>query len=791
MALVPAVAQAQPELSVQDRLQDRREVAAGTRAYSVGFQDGRFYANGWHITGEMGGIWAPPLKLADGIWFGVDDAWIGAATRFTSGRGYVRYDLPDASGLTLRRVDFAPDGTRAVSYGLQLTNPGSAPKTVTVKVDAHSELMTAYPWGWTMPSAADANGADTGVVRDGALAFSDGAYTSFVASDRRPDGAEVGAGHWGAQPGTVCAADSQAMPSGCDDGPFGKGTGGQLRYRVTVRPGGTETVWVAVAATRGDLAQALRDPGRQLAEKAGDRARLGEFTKLDLPGDRPLQEAVDWGKQNLADLTQTATDLKLRFTNEGKAFPAPIATIPKVTFFGAGYPDYPWLFATDGEYTSFAAVALGQFETAKAHMIALRDVSEIVNQRSGKVAHEIVTDGSVYYGANTSAGNTDETAKFPSIVALLWRWTGDDRFRDQLYDFSVRNLEYIVSTLDADHDGWPEGLGNVERPGMGPEKLDNTVYFIRGLYDLADMAAAKHDRATARWAGDLADRLRARFDPQWWDEANRQYADSLGDMNERIQQRHWIGVTPMEIELTDDGETVPGLAPADHGSAALAERETPCYSGSPPLNPGLFHTGCEGGPEGKGERIVYSLGNSIAAVGEGNYGRSAKRYTDANVVPMFQPDEQPGALPEVLPSPDQNANIDRCWTCRSMVVQAWGHYGTAWPVVHQQLGVRPSLGTGRLDVVPLVPDGQPSVAGRNIRLGDGAVDVWATPSSTTVNVRTRVRELNVGITLEAPPRRVRLDGRTVRKPDVRRTNRGYEVTVKAPPHGRHTLTAGG
>jgi hypothetical protein len=60
-----------------------------------------------------------------------------------------------------------------------------------------------------------------------------------------------------------------------------------------------------------------------------------------------------------------------------------------------------------------------------------------------------------------------------------------------------------------------------------------------------------------------------------------------------------------------------------------------------------------------------------------------------------------------------------------------------------------------------------------------------------VNVRTRVRELNVGITLEAPPRRVRLDGRTVRKPDVRRTNRGYEVTVKAPPHGRHTLTAGG
>jgi APA family basic amino acid/polyamine antiporter len=67
-------AQAAPhELSTSDRLQDRREVAAGTRAYSIGFEDGRFYANGWHITGEMsGGVWTPPIKLVDGVWFGID-----------------------------------------------------------------------------------------------------------------------------------------------------------------------------------------------------------------------------------------------------------------------------------------------------------------------------------------------------------------------------------------------------------------------------------------------------------------------------------------------------------------------------------------------------------------------------------------------------------------------------------------------------------------------------------------------------------------------------------------------
>ena len=55
---VPVAAQAQaatPELATGQRLEDRREVAAGTRAQVLGFQDGRFYANGWHITGELFG----------------------------------------------------------------------------------------------------------------------------------------------------------------------------------------------------------------------------------------------------------------------------------------------------------------------------------------------------------------------------------------------------------------------------------------------------------------------------------------------------------------------------------------------------------------------------------------------------------------------------------------------------------------------------------------------------------------------------------------------------------------
>ena len=56
-----------------------------------------------------------------------------------------------------------------------------------------------------------------------------------------------------------------------------------------------------------------------------------------------------------------------------------------------------------------------------------------------------------------------------------------------------------------------------------------------------------------------------------------------------------------------------------------------------------------------------------------------------------------------------------------MVMQAWNQYGTIWPVVHQQLGVRPDLGRDELEVVPQVPPHEPSVGGENIRLGDGAL----------------------------------------------------------------------
>lgn len=824
-----------PELSESRRLDDRRAVVIGERAYTTWTEDGLYPAMGFHTRGEMGGIWSPPIKLLDGLWFGVDGRWLGGdveARRFSSGWGYARTDYADSDGVRVARTDFVPDGPRAQLVGLTLRSDTS--RTVELAAAAHSELMATYPWGETVPSQLAVNAEDTGTVEDSALVFREQAraehplgahdWSAVVGSSLTPVDTELGPDFRGPQePAVICPASGtpDPQPDRCDDTAYGAGTGGELRYEVEVPAETPVTVWFAVAGSDRGAAEArasydavLAQPRTLLEEKIEARRAIDRRTQVDLPGDRRLERSIRWSKQNLADSVQESHDLRLRWVDAGRQFPAPVGTLARARWLGAGWPDYPWLFGTDGEYTAFASVAMGQFDDIKDHLRALRDVSEIVNDGSGKVVHEVTPDGAVYFGANQDPGNTDETSKFPSAVALIWRWTGDDAFRDEMYDFTKRGMEYVVEELDEDGDGWPEGLGNVERPGMGEEKLDNTVYTIRGLRDLADLAASRGDDATATWASEIAAGLEADFEQTWWyGEDARQYADSLANPdNTGVFQRHWIGVTPMDAMLVRPGEPTRPLAGDEHGVTALEQRERPCFTGTF----GLYHTGTgpTSAPAGNpgpscdsvvstvpSERSVFSLNTAIMAVAEGNFGRlgagQQQYYTTGNARIQLDPNvwEMPGAMPEIAPEGDFTPNIDRRFTERSMVLQAWGAYGNLWPVVAQQLGVSPDLGRDRVSVVAQVPDGQPSVAGRHIQLGeDGEVSVSALRSGTTlrtdVDLARPGTSLSIGHVLPAGSEvtTVRLDGAPVEWRIVR-TARGQELVADTTA-GRHVLVIG-
>ena len=533
----PPLAQAADELSTSNRLDDRRFVTIGPRAYELGTEAGRYPAAGFHTRGEMGGVWTPPIKLVDGIWFGVGDDWIGPATRFTSGYGHVKMRLPRTGGLRVERTDFVPGERRGVLVGLKLKGDGK--RTVKLRMQTHSELMSIYPWGETTPSQTDASTCPT---------RSPSPAVARVRRVRHPAGAERAPHTWGA------AVGSRLTPSSHRTGDGFRGPQGD----VICPASGPDTPTAARRAVRRhrlrqgqgrradlrDQAPALRPHDRvvrrrRLRVRRRRRARRARASCSTTPRARCARSCASARRSPAArSSTCPATGCSSAASSgASRTSPTPCRrratsscarstrarttrrrrrTMARARFVGAGFPDYPWLFATDGEFTAFASVALGQFEPIKEHMRALKEASIKLNDSSGKVVHEVVTDGSVYFGANADAGNTDETAKFPSAVALIWRWTGDNAFRDEMYDFAKSNLRYIYRELDVDGDGWPEGLGNVERPGMGEEKLDNT--------DRDDARPARprgprevqgrhRDRDVG---GEKAADLESRFENAWW-----------------------------------------------------------------------------------------------------------------------------------------------------------------------------------------------------------------------------------------------------------------------------------
>ena len=128
-----------------------------------------------------------------------------------------------------------------------------------------------------------------------------------------------------------------------------------------------------------------------------------------------------------------------------------------------------------------------------------------------------------------------------------------------------------------------------------------------------------------------------------------------------------------------------------------------------------------------------------------------------------------------------------------MVLQAWGAYGTIWPVVHQQLGVRPDMGRRALEVVPQVPP-QPEqgLSGENIRLGSGSVDVSASATSgtyrTTVAPNMSLQKLTIGHTVPSDAEIVSATlNANAASYKIRETNRGKEVLVEAATSGEQRL----
>ena len=761
---------ASPTISANTLLGKRRYVAAGTRAYVVGVENGSFPPIGWHITGQMGGFWAPPIKALDGLWFQVHGTWLDHASQYTSGPGFVRLSFPATHGVRPTLTEFSPDGRPVVLVGLTLVPVNGQARSVPLVAQAHSQVMAAYPWSSTTPTADQVENPDTASVQGHGVQFQQQQTTWYaeVGASVAPAQVTTGSGDWG----PTTAADQAVFGS--------KGAGGQLSWNLDV-PAQGRTLWVAVSASQFSATKALKtlhtglaDPARLLAQKVAERDAVAGRSSFQVP-DGSVNQALLWSKLNLADLHRTVKDLQIRDVKAGKAYPPPIATVPSLSGIDAAYPDYAEFFGTDGAYSTYGLAVSGQWKTAIQQLDAIRTVSRIVNGSTGKVVHEINSTGAMYYGDNSDPGDINETAQFAIAADLVWQWSGDRSVLKDNYGFIKDGEHYLASLAPSASDPWPAGDGIQESTGLGQQAVDVASETIRALGALHDMAVAMHDTATATWAAARQSAMLAAFG-QWWIPGQSLFADSLCDgpngstcthSGQQLQQRYWTSVAPMEQDV----------APVDEANAALATMEGPTFTGSC----GLYVDGV-GGPSGTSGQTCYLVNTGALAVAEANYGRMSQSTSDMDKVASQLTVEMPGALPELAQSAQYNPY--EAFTSRANVMQAWSSYGLLWTTAHDILGVEPDAPAHSLTVAPDLPPSWPTASVQHLSVGSDQLSVTAEQSSGRLETDVTGADglaLTIGAVIPSGSSvsSVALDGQPVAYTTAT-TDRGTEVLVSDP-----------
>ena len=149
---------------------------AGDKLYMVGYQDGSFPDLGWHVKGEMGGIWHHPIKLMNGftatLYLGQKTVMLNKADSFENypfGNKHV-FNMDD-SALIVERFQFVPDQLGALYVEYKITNKGKHKRQLNFEFEAISNLMPVWL------------GERTGMVNSRDLAIYEANHRRWIVKD--------------------------------------------------------------------------------------------------------------------------------------------------------------------------------------------------------------------------------------------------------------------------------------------------------------------------------------------------------------------------------------------------------------------------------------------------------------------------------------------------------------------------------------------------------------------------------------------------------------------------------
>lgn len=690
-------------------------ITAGDRVYMVGTQDGAFPELGWHVTGEMGGIWDHPIKLMDGFVATVtsdqQQVCLMKADTFTNfpfaNRHVFKSGLKD---LVVERWQFVPDGKEAVVMEFTFANTSTENRKIQFDFTGYSDLRPV--WLGERTNMVDAQDIATWNSDSKSWTVKDSLneWHIMFGSEMEPEKHDKGAVY-------------------CDYKPKGKGTIATISYAIEMKAGGKVSLPITVSGSYESagkasetFAEVQRDAAKLLIAKKQRYKMLAEKAKLTIP-DKELERAFKWVKFN--------TDWLIR-------------DVPAIgRGLSAGAPDYPWWFGADSEYALKGLIATGQKELVYNAIEVIYKLSEKTNG-NGRIIHEASTNGAVF-----NPGNINETPQFASLIASVYAWTGDKAFLKKYFPVVQKGLGWLLKENDKDGNLLPDGFGMMEIHGMNSEMTDVAAYTQKAFSYASYLAGQMGDKALADQYKTIADKLRVQINKDFWVPESNSFADFIGTpaqaiglINDAIVRadtlkkpwavaelqaaksaivrssmtkkkgfvvhHNWVVNTPMETGIAD-------------GPKALAALNT----ASKFINPfGAFVTGIDRDESaGKDERsvagnnkvftytgAVMTLPTGVLAIAENNYGRPDRALDYLKRMTKSFSFALPGSIYEV--SPDYG-----------MMAQAWNIYSYAVPVVQQFFGIQPNAPAEMIRFQPQMPSQWSEAKLENVEAGINELDI--------------------------------------------------------------------
>lgn len=714
-------------------------VAAGDRVYLIGHQNGTFPDLGWHVEGEMGGVWLHPIKLMDGFTasieseggsFCLDNA--GSFTNYPFSNVH-RFDNPE-SGIEVERLQFVPDGKEGMTILFRIKNVDNSAKKVDFIFRGYTDLMPVWL------------GERTGMVDHPDDISFDEMTKIFTGKDQGNDWFVV----WGSSP------EFQIIPTdkGCTMQPKGLGNNAGFSAALALEAGQEIIFPVFIAGSTESEIAALENLAsiREgiLADWNSKKDRYSELktqAEIQIP-DAELQLAFEWIKYN--------TDWLVRdIPGFGRGI-------------GAGLQDYPWWFGVDSEYTIKGLITTGRKDLVYSTIELIHSLSEKENG-NGKIVHEVSTNGAVF-----NPGNLNEIPQFASMIWEVYRWTGDREFLEKYFPTIEKGLVWLLEN-DTDGNLVADGYGMMEIHGLESEMIDVAVYSQKAFSDAAQMAEILGKAELASEYQGKADSLKATINSDFWVPEFGSYADFIGTAEDALGlidgaiiradtlNKPWAveELTATKAKLSTYPKTrKQGFVlyhnwvvntPMEMGIADPEKAKTALETGRKYTNPfGMFVTGIDRDETAANEDgsftgskmfsytgAVMTLPTGVQAIGENNYGNPdaaldyLKRMTRSFGFAL------PGSIYEV--SPDYG-----------MFTQAWNMYSFAVPIITQFFGIQPDAGNKVIYIRPQIPTDWEEASIQKVIIGDNVISLSYVDKSGIRAIEVDQTQSKWGISIEIP-----------------------------------------